>query len=382
MSTLTIYKASAGSGKTWRLTVEYLKLLLINPESYRTILAVTFTNKATGEMKDRVLGGLYDLMSIDIASEPYEMLKTLCEELAFKPEKVQQQAKKAMSFILHDFGRFHIETIDGFFQSVLRNLARELGLGAWLNIEIDNYKVLSDAVETMIDKSSKDPVLFDWMTDYMEEMVEEGKSWKIENKLKEFGKTIFKEYFKEEENVLDIKLRDKEFLKRYKKQLKELENNAIKQMEEPADEYFSILESHGLTIEDISGKKSGVSSFFLKIKRGEFDPSISEGTRVKECMSDPEKWVIAKHLQNKAIVSLAAERLIPLLNRAEEIRKQYYPIMLSSSLASSHLNKVGLLTDISSEVRDLNQKNNRFLLSDTNALLKKPFGKFRCILRI
>jgi len=74
MPQLTVYKASAGSGKTWRLTVEYLKLLLLNPESYRSILAVTFTNKATAEMKERVLNSLYELMHIDPAAKPEGML--------------------------------------------------------------------------------------------------------------------------------------------------------------------------------------------------------------------------------------------------------------------------------------------------------------------
>lgn len=370
MSVLTVYKASAGSGKTWRLTVEYLKLLLKNPESYKSILAVTFTNKATGEMKERVLGGLYDLMNIDISDEPEGMLKTLCEDLDLSPSEAKKRARVAMSSLLHDYGRFRIETIDSFFQSILRNLARELGLGAWLNIEIDSRKVLNEAIESMIDKSSEDPILLNWMTDFMEEMVENGKSWRIENKLKDFGNNIFQEYFKEKEKILDIELKDKDFLRKFKKQLKGIEENAKKIMEKSADDFFRVLEESGFSINDLSNKESGASSFFLNLKKGDFSSSISDKVRVRECMDNPEKWVKTNHSQKNELLLMASEKLTPLLIKAEEIRKNHYPDYISSSLASSHLNKVGLLADISAEVRELNRENNRFILSDTNALLK------------
>jgi ATP-dependent helicase/nuclease subunit A len=370
MPQLTVYKASAGSGKTWRLTVEYLKLLLLNPESYRSILAVTFTNKATAEMKERVLNSLYELMHIDPAAKPEGMLAAVCDELTMTPAKAKSQARLAMSFLLHDYGRFRIETIDSFFQSVLRNLARELGLGSFLNIELNNASVLSDAVDAMVDKATADPELLNWMTDYMEEMVQEGKSWKIERVLKDFGQTIFKEYFQEKEKELEKKLNDKNFLRNFKKLLKERGNIARKEMEKPADDYFQILSTNGLSVEDFSYGKTGASSFFIKLKRGEYDPSIFQGSRLTACLEAPEKWTSAKHPRRKEIAALATSTLIPLLLRAEKIRTENYRDLVSAQLASAHLNKIGLLTDIAAEVRELNRESNRFLLSDTNALLK------------
>lgn len=372
---LTVYKASAGSGKTWRLTVEYLKLLIRNPESYRSILAVTFTNKATGEMKDRVLNALYEMMHIDQTAKATGMLETICVELKTTPEYVKTQAKIAMSFLLHDYGRFRIETIDSFFQSVLRNLARELGLGAYLNIELNNTLVLSDAVDAMIDKADKNPELLKWMTDYIEELVQEGKSWKIDKALKDFGQTIFKEYFKEKELVLSKKLSDKGFLNKYRKQLHELEASSLKQIGEAADAFFKTIQDHNLEVEDFSYSQNGVCSYFLKLKQGICDKSIFEGKRVQACLENPESWSTAKSPRRKEISSLAAEKLIQQLEDAEQIRAKYYPDIISCRLVSSHLNKIGLLTDISKEVRELNLDNNRFLLSDTNALLKSLIGE-------
>ncbi|MDD4922639.1 MAG: UvrD-helicase domain-containing protein [Bacteroidales bacterium] len=367
---LTIYKASAGSGKTWRLTVEYLKLLISNPEAYRSILAVTFTNKATGEMKERVLNALYEMMQLDPTHKPAGMLETICSELNTTPSFVKKQATAAMGFLLHDYGRFRIETIDSFFQSVLRNLARELGLGAYLNIELNNAEVLSDAVDSMVDKADKNPELLKWMTDYMEELVQEGKSWKIDQALKSFGQTIFKEYFKEKEAVLENKLSDKNFLKRYKKELHEIEAVSKNKIEKAADTFFHTIQEHGLEVEDLNSGKSGVCGYFLKLKQGKFDRSGFEGKRVQACLESPDSWSTAKSPRRKDISALASTSLIPLLEETEQIRAKYYPDIISSQLAGAHLNKVGLLTDMAKEVRNLNLENNRFLLSDTNALLK------------
>ncbi len=369
MPQLTVYKASAGSGKTWRLTVEYLKLLVANPESYRSILAVTFTNKATAEMKERVLNALYELMHIDSTATPEGMTEAVCNELKIAPALAKSRATQAIGCLLHDYGRFRIETIDSFFQSVLRNLARELGLGAWLNIELNNDAVLSDAVDALIDKASNDPELLSWMTDYMEEQLQEGKTWKIDGVLKRFGHTIFKEYFKEKEKALNAKLSNKGFLKAYKKQLKEVEKAGLDRLELAADEFFTILDDNVLLIEDISRGKIGPCSYFLKLKSGDCSDGIIN-SYVRAGMEDPAGWSTKTSKLKAQITMLAAEKLIPLIEETEMVRKDLYPQIVSARLARKHLNQVGLLTDIAAEVREQNRENNRFLLSDTNALLK------------
>lgn len=140
-SELLVYKASAGSGKTFTLAVEYIKLLILNPYAYRLILAVTFTNKATAEMKERILSQLYGIQTGDKDSEAY--LNRIKEET----DKTEQEIREAAGIALrlyakHDYSRFRVETIDSFFQSVMRNLARELELSPNLNIELNNTEVL------------------------------------------------------------------------------------------------------------------------------------------------------------------------------------------------------------------------------------------------
>ena len=124
---LTVYKASAGSGKTFTLAKEYMTLVIENPLSYRTILAVTFTNKATEEMKTRILSQLYGIsrrlpQSTDYLRQIQAALPHLSEE------QIVKNAGMALSLLIHNYNYFRVETIDTFFQSVLRNLARELDL--------------------------------------------------------------------------------------------------------------------------------------------------------------------------------------------------------------------------------------------------------------
>ena len=139
IQSLTIYRASAGSGKTFRLAVEYIKLLIQNPMGFRNILAVTFTNKATEEMKMRILGQLYGLAKSLPPSDDY--LRAIMDDTSFDEKTIRARSRTALMLILHNYQYFRVETIDSFFQSVLRNLARELGLNANLRVALNERQV-------------------------------------------------------------------------------------------------------------------------------------------------------------------------------------------------------------------------------------------------
>ncbi|MBO4999319.1 MAG: UvrD-helicase domain-containing protein, partial [Bacteroidaceae bacterium] len=208
MNELLIYKASAGSGKTFTLAVEYIKLLIKNPYAYRNILAVTFTNKATTEMKERILGQLYGIWTSDKDSAPY--LSKITKELNMSEEDVRMACGKALGLMIHDYSRFRVETIDSFFQSVMRNLARELELGVNLSIELDNSTALSEAVDSMIEKLDRNsPVLY-WLLDYIEERIRDDKQWKVANEIKDFGRNIFNEEYIEKGEALRQTLQEKD----------------------------------------------------------------------------------------------------------------------------------------------------------------------------
>ena len=363
---LTIYKASAGSGKTFTLATEYIKLVVENPQSYRNILAVTFTNKATEEMKMRILSQLYGIWKQLPDSANY--MKVICEKTGKPEDVVSQRAGIALSLLLHNYNYFRVETIDTFFQGVLRNLARELDLTANLRIGLNDVQVEELAVDQLIQDLHTTDVILQWLLKYIMETISDDKSWNVIGQIKTFGKTIFRDEYKSVSATLRQKLEEPGFFDRYTTRLKELRQAAEERMKALASQFFDTLKSEGLSVEDFSYGKSGLCSFFLKLQSGIFDESIV-GKRVADSVGDPEKWCKKTHPRKELIYSLADTTLGTILRTAIEERPHQWKIYQSADITLRHLSQLRLLGSIEKKVRELNEGANRFLLSDTQQLL-------------
>lgn len=366
MSELLVYKASAGSGKTFTLAVEYIKLLVLNPNAYKQILAVTFTNKATAEMKERILSQLYGIYIGDKESVSY--LRRIEEETGKSEQDIRQTTKMALGYILHDYSRFRVETIDSFFQSVMRNLARELELSPNLKIELNNAEVLSDAVDSMIERLTPSSSVLAWLLSYIDERIADDKRWNVSEEVKNFGKNIFNEEYVERGEGLRKKLQMPDAVKRFRSQLKEIEAEILSQMKNFYTRFEDELRTHSLTAEELIRGENGIAGYFRKLNNGNLSDDI-RNTIVEKCLNNPENWCSKTSLRRADIIALASESLIRLLEEAEEIRPKNNLLLNSCRLSLQHLNKVQLLASIDEEVRRLNYENSRFLLSDTNALL-------------
>ena len=367
---LLVYKASAGSGKTFTLAVEYIKHLILNPRAYRQILAVTFTNKATAEMKERILQQLYGIWVSDPASEPY--LNRIREDLQRKSlseDDIRLAAGTALQYMLHDYSRFRVETIDSFFQSVMRNLARELELSPNLNIELNNTEVLSDAVDSLIEKLTPSSPVLAWLLDYINERIADDKRWNVSNEIKRFGWNIFDEGYIEQGEGLRQQLKDPNTIKLYRNELREMETEALEQMKGFYDQFIGELEAHALTPEDLKGGARGIGSYFRKLRDGRLSDKDTVNATLKNSLDDAKNWATKTSAQKNEIIRLAETSLLPLLQDAETFRPRNNKIINSCRLSLQHLNKLQLLAHIDEEVRELNREHNRFLLSDTNALL-------------
>ena len=363
---LTVYKASAGSGKTFTLATEYIKLVVENPQSYRNILAVTFTNKATEEMKMRILSQLYGIWKQLPDSEKY--LHVICEKTGLDEAFVSERAGMALSNLLHNYNYFRVETIDTFFQRVLRNLARELDLTANLRIGLNDYQVEELAVDQLIEDLKTTDVLLQWLLKYIMETISDDKSWNVIEKIKSFGKNIFKDEYKNVSSLLQQKLEEPSFFEHYTTCLKEIRKAAEERMKDLARQFFDTLKSEGFTIDDFSYGKSGVCSLFLKLQDGIFDESIV-GKRVTDSLGYPEKWCKKTHPRKEQIYILADTSLGSILRTAMEERPRQWRLYQSADITLRHLSQLRLLDSIEKKVRELNEGANRFLLSDTQQLL-------------
>lgn len=366
---LTVYKASAGSGKTFRLAIEYIKLLIEDPTAYKNTLAVTFTNKATEEMKMRILGQLYGISHRLPDSRPY--IDKITDETGKTEEHIAQRAETALSFLIHDYNYFRVETIDSFFQSILRNLARELDLTANLRIAINNKQLEQNAVDNLIEGLNRNSKELKWILSYIKNNIAEDKAWNVIGQLKRFGENIFKDNYKEKGEELRNILQQKDFFKSYTDRLRAIRESAKQAIDRQAEEFFSILEQNGLDVSDFSNGSSGACSYFLKLKNGKYSEDKLLTKRVVDAMGNPEKWVKKSDVANNTpAYQLASERLAEMLQQTEELRKKQYKLYKSADITLKHMYQLRLLNSIDMHMHEMNKESNRFLLSDTQQVLQ------------
>lgn len=367
---LTIYKASAGSGKTFTLSVEYIKLLIKDPQSYRSTLAVTFTNKATEEMKLRILSQLYGIWKLLPDSKSY--IDKIKEDLDVTEEYMSERAGIALHNIVHNYSYFRIETIDSFFQSVLRNLARELDLTANLRIELNDYQIEHNAVDELINSLDENSELLTWIMEYIRENMDDDKDWNVIGNIKRFGENIFREYYKTNSKKLNERLLEEGFFKQYTTKLRQIRNEAEVEMQNEAAQFFDALNHNGIEIDDLNNGKNGPAGYFIKIKKGIYNNTIVT-KRLQKVLDEGSEssWVKQKSSKETQDIvrELANSTLTPLVHHAEDVRQKNWYIYGSAVLTLRHLNQLRLLNSIENKVRMMNVEQNRFLLSDTHTLL-------------
>ncbi|MEL6134964.1 MAG: UvrD-helicase domain-containing protein [Bacteroidota bacterium] len=191
---LAIYKSSAGSGKTFTLVKEYLKLILAEPKLYRHILAVTFTVKATEEMKTRIIEKLGELATASPAELPkvdmYPLLTAHFQKIGKPNLNIQEKAREALTRILNDYSNFSITTIESFFQRIVRAFARELNIPLGYDVELRQDLVLTQIVTDTLLHVGADEELTQLFRGFVERNLDEEKSWNVDREVKSLGGEI------------------------------------------------------------------------------------------------------------------------------------------------------------------------------------------------
>ncbi|NIM17990.1 MAG: UvrD-helicase domain-containing protein [Candidatus Aminicenantes bacterium] len=254
-----LYRSSAGSGKTYTLVKEYLKLVLENPESeiFKHILAITFTNKAAGEMKDRILQALKNL-----AKGEDKILEKIL--LAENPDlrHIDKLSSEVLTAMLHNYSDFAIMTIDSFIHRVIKAFALEIGLPLNFGIDLNYEKIQEYVIEQLLASVGKDKYITDIILTFVFSRVQAEKSWNIEGDIKKFENELFNE--KNINWVRAVSTFDPVVFEHYTKQLKDLRENFTKRLNELGNQALSLIREAGLTIDDFAYKKSGAAGFFTK----------------------------------------------------------------------------------------------------------------------
>jgi uvrD/REP helicase len=365
---LTVYRASAGSGKTFTLAVEYISLLVKDPENYQHILAVTFTNKATQEMKMRILSQLYGIANSLQSSQQY--FNKVKEKTNMPDAVIRNNARAALTLLIHRYNNFRILTIDAFFQQVLRNLAHELGQTANLKVDLNNEEITEKAVDQMIESLEKGQPVLQWISTYINNSIEDDNGWNIIGKIKTFGTNIFKDFYKAHEANLKEQLSNADDFKVYETTLRKRRNDIRKTFNSKAKSILNEIKNANLDIP--SNYRSGLYKYLT-------DSAIAPLTNkplkagVLKANESPQNWTSSKcaKADKQQIQTLAAEVLSAQLSELIAYNNDNWNEFQSIQLTLSHLSELRLLHAIADAVDNLTKDTNRFMLSNTQALLKE-----------
>jgi ATP-dependent helicase/nuclease subunit A len=360
---LTVYKASAGSGKTFTLVREYIKLLIKKPSDFKHILAITFTNKATEEMKSRILKQLQVLAQ----GEDLDYAQSLVSQLGhpFDLERIELNAKEAYALILHNYSRFEVSTIDSFFSRILKSFAKELDLPLSYEVEMNTDHALREAKDLVFRSLDENPNLKKWLALYSIDQMEDEKSWNIDSNLERIGKNLFKEAFQAGLASTQWDLNAFEgLIKTIKKECAAFEE-LVKQKGRAV---VKLIENSGLTFDDFHYGKSGAVNGFYKA--ADFDIEFHTKTRFVQTLNGDMQWAKKKGPNIDQVESLGASHLLECGHELVDIMETGLVSYNTNKAILKNIYAYGVLEALNEKLVEYRSENNIMLISDTNALLK------------
>ena len=359
-STFQVYNASAGSGKTFTLVKEYLKVLLNSDDvfSFQKILAITFTNKAAGEMKERVLSSLEDFAD----GKENDLFNIIINEIEVDKPTIQLRSKKILDAILQNYSAFSITTIDSFTHKIIKSFAYDLGLPLNFEVEMDAISLLNEAVDILISKIGTDKKLTKLLIDYSLGKADDDKSWDISKDLNEFAKVLLNEddikHFRElADKQLDDFTNLKTKLYTHQKELKE----SIKSI---GEDCLELIENHGLEHKDFM--RATIPKFFsdLSVKSVHID-FLKRSETIAKAIENHQYY--SKSTPDSVASSI--ENIVPEIINLYQKAKEVYSQFLMNKLALKNIIPLAVLNNINIELEQIKEENNIRLNAEFNQLI-------------
>jgi ATP-dependent exoDNAse (exonuclease V) beta subunit len=371
----TVYKSSAGSGKTFTLTREYLKLAFQHPDHFKKILAVTFTNKATQEMKERIIQNLFQF-SVDTTSVMAEQIKSLID---ISDDQLKKQSHQLLINILHHYSRFSVQTIDRFFQNVMRSFARELSIQGDGELLLNTEEVRQDVLDLLMEDISdpKHIALKNWVIDFSINKLEDKGKWDVRRDILSFTEELMKDDFKVIENALNTEIDSYDKLKVFKEKL----NKIMAQFENTLDgiskKAFELIENRGLAIDDFSRGRTGALNFFNKIsvnqKEYKFEKLINSYVE-KAIDSNGEALATKTSKKKELIYQVSQEGLIDCFNEAIEYIQKNIGEYRSAENILKNIYLLGITQHFNQRIQEYKKEEGIQFLSDTTQFLNQIIG--------
>lgn len=368
---LKIVKASAGSGKTFSLTVHYLTLLLSKESSYREILAVTFTNKATAEMKGRIMTVLHGLAIADPKKEIEQYRKQLLAQNAnWNPQLIQEKANRIYRRILHDYSHFSVSTIDGFSQKVIRSFTYELNLDSAYAIEMNSNKVKRDLTVMLNQLLDERPDLLEWIINYAEQKINNNENWNYRHQLMSLASLIFSENFQEFDSYM-ISADTHKIFNLLNSEIEEKTKTFLDALNQGLEAFKAVYRSLNIDDSEMKGKSrnklvsaSKINVDLRKISISEIQGRIfdkfAELIDNEDAFTDGNKEVRYDYMQG---IRPAIDAILAL--------EQHFALYIAYQSVQTNLYFLRLLKEMSDLLSQWRKENSAQLISDAQILLNK-----------
>jgi ATP-dependent helicase/nuclease subunit A len=371
LSDLILYKASAGSGKTYTLAKEYLKLVILNPYDYNKILAVTFTKKATAEMKTRIIEYL---SSLEKKEEKIAVLRNSIIEEIKQTKNIDisdyfdKNVHIALQLILHDYSNFNISTIDSFFQSIIRSFAKELDLPIGMEVELDTDLVIQQAVLAMLKEYKTDKDTFSkWIEEYVVDLIEEDKSWKIEKNIAKLARQLLSEDYQ----LLASSNNQRFDIESYKTSLTELKQIVYsyrKRLDDLTKKVLTQLKADAVDLSFFFQGNRSVQSFINSAKK--YEPEAN--SYVQKMLSG--EALFSKATAKDEVLSTQLETawnnyILYYIQEVLEHKEQYQKQYNAAEIVLKNIYSLALLEFINAKIKEYKSDKNLILISDTNQIV-------------
>ena len=354
----SIYDASAGSGKTYALVKEYLKIILVakKNDAYRNILAITFTNKAVHEMKSRIVGSLSEFAK----DEPSEKAQDLMQDLAIDTElsiiEIKIKSQQIIKHIIHNYAAFDISTIDKFTHKVIRAFAHDLNLPMTFEVTLDTENLLIEAVDAIIAQAGEDETLTKLLIDFTMEKTDDDKSWDISREILDTGRLVLNENNRNEISHFQDKS-IAEFV-----EIKNKLSEACKVLEKEnvvfAEEALLLIEKNGIDSKSFSA--GHFPKHLLSIQEGKFNPK-------NKTYHEFDDIKINKTAKDRAIIENIIPDLLQILDRIYKTfeKRDFYKAFLKN------ITPLSLLNTVSNELAKIQSEQNVLSISEFNAIIHR-----------
>ncbi len=356
MGQVNIVSASAGSGKTRTLALEYIVRVVVRPTLYRHILAVTFTNKATEEMKERILSSINDL----VVGEENDFSADVIKRTGLSKESVAARAEEVRNYILHDYDNFAILTIDKFFQRIVRAFVRELGIDINYNLELRTDSLLDLAADRLIEDLAADERLREWIFEYVDERINHSDKPNIKREITKLGSELFSESYKSVRTGTD----PRNALLGLVQEAQAAAERARSRQQEAATELLSALSNCGLSTSELTQGMRGVGGYIERTAKGE---TRATNSYVLAALNDG-RWLGAKDKRADALPTTHLSELLEVLIDSVE---RTMTAENNANIVNSHYRNFGLIIDLSKRIDSVCAEENIVPISEMGQIIAK-----------